>query len=120
MLLHFQQSAYYLTRGQVLMLESAFIEDLEDMPLLSLTAFPFPFLSFSLHSVTGNVTCMDVPHSEADACANLELPHIQDFLSTTCKPNGMDEAALKKFLKQAMKFFIHNSQLWHQGPSHTH
>ena len=53
--------------------ESA-IDDQEDIPLLLLPAPPFPFLSFSLNSVPGDATCVDIPRSEVNVCADLELP----------------------------------------------
>ena len=64
-----------------------------------LLAFSFPFFSFSLCSVTNGMAHVDIPHSEADAQADLDLPQIQSFLNTTCKPDNLDEAALKNFLK---------------------
>ena len=103
----------------MLTLESS-IDDQDDMPLLLLPSPPFLFLSFYLNSVPGDATCVDIPCSEANAHADIELPYIQEFLNTTCKPDGLDDTVLKKFLKQAMRSFLHNNQLWHQGPSQTH
>ena len=114
----FQQSVSYPTRGQVVTPESAI--DKEDIPLLPLPAPPFLFLSFSLNSVPGDATCVDIPRSEVDVRADMELPSIWEFLNTAHKPVGLDDTALKKFLKQATRFFLCNNQLWRWGPSQTH
>ena len=103
----------------------AFIEEVVDegqdalSPLL-LPAFPFPFLNFALQAAPGGMVDGELPRSEADARADLELLSIRDFLSTTRRPSDLDEAALKKFLKHAARFFFRNSQLWRRGPSQLH
>ena len=99
-----------------LRLVGAFIEEVVDegqgalSPLL-LLAFPFPFLNFSQQTAPSNALDVELPHLEADAHADMELSSIQDFLSMTHRPDGLDEAALKKFLKCAVRFFFYNVQL---------
>ena len=79
-----------------------------------------PFLCFSLQSDPDTVINLDVPRSEADTCADLKLPFIQEFLTMTCKLDDMDEATLKRFLRHAARFFVCSGQLWHWGPSQLH
>ena len=74
-------------------------EELEGISLLALPAAPFPLFRFSLHLASDDMPNLEIPRSEADTHADLELPWIQDFLSTACKPDGLDEVALHKFLK---------------------
>ena len=122
---HFQQSVGYLTRGQALRPKNAFFEDaagerIKNGSSLTLLTSPFPFLCFSLSSAIVNTDGIDIPRLEADARADLELPRIQDFLTTACKPDGLDDTALRKFLRRATKFFMCNGKLWRQGPSQIH
>ena len=76
-----------------------------------------PFLCFSLQSDPDTIINLDVPRSEADTHVDLKLPFIQEFLTMTCKLDDMDEAALKRFLRHAARFFVCSGQLWCQGPS---
>ena len=89
---------------------SAFVAVAEEEPddRLPLSTFPFLFINFSLHSATNNLTHVDIPCSETDAHADLELPWIWEFLSMACKPDGLDDVTLKKFLKHATRFFMHS------------
>ena len=49
-------------------------EELGDMSSPPLLAFSSPFFSFSLCSATNSMAGVDIPHSEVDAQADLELP----------------------------------------------
>ena len=57
------------------MLASALVVVAEEEPdnILPFSTFPFPFINFSLHSATDNLTYVDIPHSKTDAHADLEL-----------------------------------------------
>ena len=103
---HFQWNINYPAREQVFT-KNALVE-------------ANPFLCFSLKSDPNTIVNLDIPHSKADTHVDLELPFIQEFLMTTCKLDDKDEAALKRFLRCAARFFVHSSQLWHQGPSQLH
>ena len=78
----FQQSAGCPTGGAAPMPVKTLGEGIADEELGNgssppLLAFSFPFFSFSLCSAANSMAGIDIPRSEADAQADLELPRIQ-------------------------------------------
>ena len=77
MLLHFQGSVSYLTRGQVLMLPTAFHGEVfaakGPVSSIPVAGCPSPFLSFLMNSVPDTETQIAIPQMAADISADLEF-----------------------------------------------
>ena len=73
---------------------------------------PLPSLMLAVHSLLVLGTDIAIPHSDSDIRADLELPHIKDFLITAQKPANMDDTIFQKFVKCVSRIFVKNEQLW--------
>ncbi|KIJ39987.1 hypothetical protein M422DRAFT_257299 [Sphaerobolus stellatus SS14] len=75
--------------------------------------------SFSLTALAAE-TIGEIPRTQDDIHLDYELVSIFQFLTTTQKPQDLDEKTTKRFIQQAMKFFIKEEKLWQRNSEGCH